>query len=103
MQTHPRKRVEIIVEKRRAARIVEIARATEGVTGWTVLPVLEGAGHHGLRQPAGFTDAMENVLILVITGADAADRLVGAVMAALADHVGIALVSDVEVIRPGHF
>lgn len=103
MQTHARKRVEIIVEKRRAARIVEIARATPGVSGWTILPVLEGAGHTGLRQPAGVTDALENVLILVVTGAETADRLVAAVMEALADHVGIALVSDVEVIRPGHF
>lgn len=103
MQTRARKRIEIIVEKRRAARIIEIARATPGLIGWTILPVLEGAGHTGLRQPAGVTDALKNLLILVVTGAETADRLVSAVMEALADHVGIALISDVEVIRPGHF
>lgn len=47
MQTHTAKRVEIVIEAPLERRLTE-ALTSAGVTGFTVLPVLGGAGRSGL-------------------------------------------------------
>ncbi len=103
MQTHRRKRLEIVVEKRRAAAVLELLDRDPEVTGWTMLPCLGGRGHTGTRLPEGATDALDTVMILVVTSETVAQRTMAAVLELLAEHVGIVLASDVEVARPAHF
>ncbi len=103
MQTHRRKRLEIVVEKRRAPAVLELLDRDPEVTGWTMLPCLGGRGHTGTRLPEGATDALDTVMILVVTSETVARRTMAAVLELLAEHVGIVLVSDVEVARPAHF
>lgn len=103
MQTHRRKRLEIVVEKRRAAAVLDLLDRDPEVTGWTMLPCIGGRGHTGTRLPEGATDALDTVMILVVTSEAVARRTMAAVLELLAEHVGIVLVSDVEVARPAHF
>lgn len=98
-----RKRLEIVVEKRRAPAVLELLDRDPEVSGWTMLPCLAGRGHGGTRRPEGATDALDTVLILVVTGEQPARRTMQAVLELLADHVGIVLLGDVEVARPAHF
>ncbi len=103
MQTHRRKRLEIVVEKKRAAAVLDLLDRDPEVTGWTMLPCLGGRGHTGTRLPEGATDALDTVVILVVTSEAVAQRVMAAVLELLAEHVGIVLLSDVEVARPAHF
>ncbi len=100
---HKRKRLEIVVEKRRAPAVLELLDRDPEVTGWTMLPCLGGRGHTGTRFPEGATDALDTVLILVVTSEAVARRLAGAILELLAEHVGIVLLGEVEVLRPAHF
>lgn len=103
MQTHRRKRLEIIVEKTFVRRITALLGAHEGVTGFTVLPCLGGQGHQGRREPDAITDVLDNVMIVVITKEEVANPLLDALMPLLEDGVGIVYLSDVEVVRAAHF
>lgn len=103
MQLHERKRLEIIVEKRRLAAVVEILDRDGEVTGYTVLPCLGGRGHTGDRVPQPFSDVLDNVLVLTIVKSAVADRLVDALAPLLDEIVGIVSVSDCRVMRAGHF
>lgn len=103
MQTHKRKRLEIVVEKRRAPAVLELLDHEPGITGWTMLPCIGGRGHTGTRLPEGATDALDTVLILVVTSEEVAHRTMGEVLELLRDYVGVVLMSDVEVARAAHF
>jgi PII-like signaling protein len=103
VQTHKRKRLEIVVEKRRAPAVLELLDREPGITGWTMLPCIGGRGHTGTRLPEGATDALDTVLILVVTSEEVAHRTMAAVLELLEEFVGVVLMSDVEVARPGHF
>gem|GEM_PF-6395229 len=47
--THERKRLEVVVEKRRAPAVLELLDREPGITGWAMLPCLGGRGHTGSR------------------------------------------------------
>jgi len=74
-----------------------------GAPGWTMLPVLSGRGHQGLRQAGIPGGVMDNVLILCIASAEIAERLVAAAEELLEARPAILSISDTEVLRPGHF
>ena len=60
---HARKRIEIVVEAVRAEAVTALLDRL-GAPGWTMLPVLSGRGHQGLRQAGIPGGVMDNVLIL---------------------------------------
>ena len=103
METHRRKRLEIVVEKAFARHVTDLLEAWQGITGYTVLPYLGGSGHHGLRAPDAITDVLDNVVIVVITQEEVARPLLDALMPLLEDRVGIVSLADVEVVRAAHF
>lgn len=103
MRTFARKRLEIVVEKRRAQAVLKLLDRDPEITGWTMLPCLGGRGHTGTRLPEGATDALDTVMILVVTSEEVARRTMAAVLDLLAEHVGIVSMSDVEVARAAHF
>lgn len=102
MQTHIRKKVEIIVERAQMRRVLELVEAL-GATGYTVLPTMAGKGHHGLRAGDGVAQVFDSVMIIAITTEPIARAVLNQVTAAMADYIGIVAVSDVEVARPEHF
>jgi nitrogen regulatory protein PII len=99
---HARKRIEIVVEAVRAEAVTALLDRL-GAPGWTMLPVLSGRGHQGLRQAGIPGCVMDNVLILCIASAEIAERLVAAAEELLEARPAILSISDTEVLRPGHF
>lgn len=102
MQTHPRKKIELVVE---AVHVPAVTALLErlGVPGYTVLPVIAGKGHQGLRRagdPAGLGDS---AMIVVIASDAVAGRVLDEADAILRDRMAIIAVSDVRVLRGDHF
>jgi nitrogen regulatory protein PII len=96
------KRIEIVTEALRAKQVTELLEKS-GATGWTMLPVLSGKGHHGLRQggdPSGISDT---VMIVVIASAAHADAILARADAILGGRTAVMAVSDVSVIRKDRF
>ena len=100
--THRRKRVEIIVERARVAAILDRIRQL-GATGYTMIPDVSGQGHRGMMGGGEVFDVYRSVMILTIAPEDVARRILAEVHAMMEDYTGIVYLSDVEVIRAGHF
>jgi PII-like signaling protein len=102
METHARKKVEIVVERARAPAIIERIEAL-GATGHTVIPDVQGSGRHGPRGRSEVLDVYRSALIIVITTEPMARRILDEVHGLLRNYTGIVYMSDVEVLRPEHF
>ena len=104
MQTHPKKRIEIVVEAPALARLLDRLDAA-AVTGYTVVPALAGRGIGGgaWRGEGLAGDAGRMVLVICITDASKVDAVLETVHAIVTRQIGIVSVSDVQVIRADHF
>ncbi len=103
MQTHPAKRVEIIIEAPMERRLTK-ALMDAGVTGFTVLPVLGGSGRSGRwsrEGQVGSTGGMAAVVCIV--RAEALDVLLQAAFTVVERHIGVVSVTDCEVLRAERF
>ncbi len=102
MEMHARKKIEWIVEE---SVLPQIIRAIDdlGATGYSVVRHVSGKGHHGERHGAGVSGVFDNAMIVVITTAETAERLLEETKSLLRDRVGIVYLSDVEVLRAEHF
>jgi PII-like signaling protein len=103
MELHARKRLDITVEKRRLQTVVDILDADGEVTGYTVLRTLGGRGHTGDRMPQPYSDVLDTVVVVAIVKAEVAARLVETLAPLIEEIVGIVAISDVQVMRAGHF
>ena len=99
---HARKRIEIVVEAVQAERVTDLLDRL-GAHGWTMLPVISGRGHNGLRLGGIPGGVFDNVLILCIASADIAGRVVEAQAELLGARPAIVSISDTEVLRGEHF
>ncbi len=102
METHLRKRLDIIVEAPLQRR-VEALLEQEAVRGYTVMPCLAGKGAEGSWQQGEISDALSKRLIVVIAREEQARRVMAAAHELLRDYSAIMTISDVEVIRADHF
>lgn len=102
MEMHRKKKVEIILEAAIAGRMVDMVERA-GARGYTVVPQVSGKGNRGVRGEGHVVDVFRNVLIIVIASAEVASRIVEQAQPLLTDYAGIVYVSDVEVVRAGHF
>lgn len=94
-EQEPIKRVEFIIESlqlRTALGMVERA----GATGYTVIPHVYGKGHRGMRTELGFSDVLNNVLVIVIARASAAAAIAREVGRIVARSGGLLTVTAVE-------
>lgn len=103
MALHARKKLEITIEKRRLQTLVDLLDADGEVTGYTILRTLGGRGHTGERLPQPYSDVLDTVVVVTIVKEEVAERLLTALTPLLEEVVGIVVVSDVQVMRPGHF
>ena len=103
MQTHPAKRVEIIIEaimERRLTAALEEA----GVTGFTVLPVEGGSGRTGRWSRAGqIGRGTGMVAVICLIRPDRLDGLLEAAFAVVERHIGVVSVTDAQVLRAERF
>lgn len=103
MQTHRRKRIEILVEQRLLERVLAVIEAERRIHGYTVLPCLEGLGSSGPRQADPLTDLGSEAMVLAICGEEPARALLDQLLPLLDEIGGIAWLSDVEVVRAERF
>jgi nitrogen regulatory protein PII len=103
VQTHQKKRIEIIVEAPALHRLT--ARLDEaGVRGYTIIPALAGHGQDGNWNCEGLPgQAGRMVMVISIVDSSRADDVLERVYGVLARQIGIVSISDVAVIRPEHF
>ncbi|WP_137127780.1 P-II family nitrogen regulator [Roseomonas sp. HF4] len=99
---HGRKRIEIVVEAVRAEAVTDLLDRL-GATGWTVLPVLAGRGHQGIRRAGDPGGVDDNVLILCIASEEVAARVLAAQRDLLGARPAIVTLSDCTVLRADHF
>lgn len=103
LATHPKKRIEVIVEAPILSRLLDDLDRL-AVTGYTVLPALAGRGRTGRwRRDDAVNPAGQMVCVLCITDEQKVEEVLGAVHRLLSRQIGIVAVSDVEVIRQEHF
>lgn len=103
MEMHQRKRLEITIEKRRLQTLIDLLDKDGEVTGYTVLPSLGGRGHTGARAPQPYSDVLDTVVLVAIVKEAVAERLLDKLTPLIDQIVGIVAVSDVMVMRAGHF
>ena len=103
MQTHPAKRVEIIIEaimERRLTAALEEA----GVTGFTVLPVEGGSGRTGRWSRAGQVGRGTGmVAVICLIRPERLDGLLEAAFAVVERHIGVVSVTDAQILRAERF
>jgi nitrogen regulatory protein PII len=103
MQTHPAKRVSIIIEAVMESRL-RAALEGSGVTGYTVFPVLGGSGRSGAwSRDDSVTRGGGMVQVVCIVRPDRVDSLLEAAFAIVEEHIGVVTVGDCEVLRAERF
>lgn len=103
MQTHIRKRIEIVAEATQYHRLTRLLDELD-VTGYTVLPIMGGRGESGPWTREGQVSRVgEKILVICITGVERADAVVAAVHGLVSVSTGLVSMSDVEVIRGEKF
>ncbi|MEM8632435.1 MAG: transcriptional regulator [Pseudomonadota bacterium] len=103
MQTHPAKRVEIIIEAPMERRLREVLLKAD-VTGFTVLPVFGGSGRSGPWSREGQVSRAAGMLAFVcIMRPDKVDDVLEATMQVVERHIGVICVTDCEVMRAERF
>lgn len=81
------------------ARIFE----TAGVTGWTALKTIGGAGSSGIWREDQLTGAEDHLVMIAITDESAADTVLAQISDLFERYPGIVSVSDAKVLRPERF
>ena len=103
MQTHPAKRVAIIIEapmERRLRQTLEVA----DITGYTVVPVLGGSGRSGPWSREGqVSRAGGMVQVICVIAPERLEGLLEKLFDVVERHIGVVTVSDCEVLRAERF
>ena len=103
METHPAKRVEIIIEAPMERRLTD-ALIEHGVTGFTVLPVLGGSGRSGHWTREGqVSRAGGMVAVVCLIRPDRVETLLDGVFPLVERHVGVISVTECDVMRAERF
>jgi len=102
MQLHRMKRLDIIIETAERDRIIDVIKSS-GATGYTLFSEVDGEGMRESREDIGFAHPHKNTGIFVIGPEKVIMEIVQKISELLPKHAGIAFLSDVEVLRKGHF
>ncbi len=103
METHRKKRLEIVIEAPVVDRLLSLLDRA-GVTGYTVTPALSGRGREGAWRREGLvTEAGRMVVVMTVLDPSRVDAVLEQVYPLVARQIGILTVFDVDVIRADHF
>lgn len=103
MNTFPKKRIDIMVEAPLMQRVIKLLDE-QGVSGYTVLPVLAGRGKDGAWHRDGIV-GRAGALVMVFCILDEArfEQVLEPLFGLVSQQIGIVTISDVQVIRREHF
>jgi len=100
---HKKQRIELIIERmayKRACRILK----DSGMTGYTVIPALAGAGGRAeWRRDSDISASRDMVVVISIGDEERVEAAIAQIEGLLGRHIGVVTVSDVQVIRDGRF
>ncbi|MBO6717842.1 MAG: transcriptional regulator [Rhizobiaceae bacterium] len=103
METHPAKRVEIIIEAVMERRLTQTL-SDAGVTGYTVLPVTGGSGRSGYWNREGqIGRASGMVAVICLIRPEKLDALLEAAFAVVDRHIGVVNITDAQILRAERF
>lgn len=103
MKTHPKKRIEIMVEAPLLERVLDLLDK-QGVSGYTVLPAIAGRGKDGSWHRDGLVGRVGAVVqVFCILDESRVDQVLEPLFRLVSRQIGIVTISDVQVIRPEHF
>lgn len=102
MRTFAAKRVEILIEAPMESRLTAALMAA-GVKGFTVLPVLGGAGQSGRWSGEGQIGRAGMVAVICLIAPERLEPLLEAAFGVVDRHIGLISVTDAQVIRPARF
>jgi hypothetical protein len=95
-------RVEVLADEPLIPSILRLA-GEAGITHYTLLPTIGGAGTHGRWRDDQLTGATAKVLLLAITSAENCDRFADLLGPLLEPHGLMLMVSETEVMRGARF
>lgn len=98
VETHARKRLEVIVEQAYLGRVTEILDG-RGAMGYTVMPTLAGKGTRGQWTPDSSSPFGSRVMILAVAQDSAVEGILGGLRDLFKEIPGVAFVSECEVLR----
>ena len=102
IETVTRKRIEILIDRPLAPRLIEAAAAA-GVSGYTLIPVQSGSGRHGRWRDDPVSGAEAKTIFLTIASDEGAERFVALLAPHLDEYSMLLTVWDVQVIRGERF
>ena len=88
------KRLEIVVERDQLPMVRAVL--DQHSTGYTVIPNVNGFGHHGLREG-------DIVLLVTVVTRDHIDAILDHLVPMLNQRSGVVLITDVQVVRGEYF
>lgn len=103
MQMHDKKQVTVILASPLLTRLKRIL-SNDGVSGWTVIPAVEGMGLAGSWSREGIVgEAQKMVAVVSIVDPAKVDRILDDVIGLIEPGSGVVTVQDVKVVRPDRF
>jgi hypothetical protein len=97
-----RRRIEVLVDRPLAPLLAELARDS-GITSYSLLPVLGGAGHNGAWTDEEISGAQAKLIFLTVASVEKTDRLVEQLAPLLDSHGLVLFLSTVDVVRGARF
>ena len=102
MKTHPRSKLEVIIETIHMNRIKAILER-HGNQAYTVVPCLSGRGTRGDWTPDRLSESGSRVLLIAVAEQAIISSILEDVYQVLETLPGVVFVSQVEVLRPERF
>lgn len=97
-----RRRIEVLVDRPLVPLIVDAAN-TAGIAGYSLLPVMGGAGLGGAWSDDEISGAQAKLIFLAVASQDKTDRLVELLSPLLDSHGLILFIGTVDVVRGARY
>ncbi len=97
-----RRRIEVLVDRPLVPLIVDAAN-TAGIAGYSLLPVMGGAGLGGAWSEDEISGAQAKLIFLAVASQDKTDRLVELLSPLLDSHGLILFIGTVQVVRGARY
>lgn len=97
-----RRRIEVLVDRPLVPLIVDAAN-TAGIAGYSLLPVMGGAGKSGTWSDDEISGAQAKLIFLAVASQDKTERLVELLSPLLDSHGLILFIGMVEVVRGARY
>ena len=103
MQTHAKKRIDVIIEMPVLKRVTACFDKAD-VSGYSVVPVIAGCGRSGPWSAEDQVGAAGHMAMVVcIVDAVSADRVLDELFAIVRRQIGFVTISDVAIVRSDRF